>query len=447
MWKFIRSIQLLLLGTGIVCAAFSEDISLSVEEAVVQALKVNFDVQKESYTLKKLQIAQSASWNVLVPTIVYTGALSKSNTIPEASLIDPDPNEWSLNHGLQLTVPLASLLAQNIIDVITPYKQYERGEINADQLLATVSVNVQKSYIDILVSELTVQYLTDKYASAQFKREEAAASFSDGLLDEYSYLQIQFLEIQAKQQLEQQINAHTYLSEQFAILLGYPTNTMFLLTDEIPEIESNDIQQWLGKESIENNHAIRTLAIQRTLNKFYRLKAYFGLIPRISLSWTTMYRFQEDPMVDPWFGGDWGDDLGSLTLTLSIPLGEYHPWSRSAVALRQFNQDIASLSLQSEYLHTTLTQKMDASKRNLMLAMEALAVQEKQVEITTRAFELAEEAYNNGLMKVSDYQDAQDNLYNAQLNVLTYKTDIFKNILDISLLIGDSKPSITTQGK
>lgn len=431
----VCTLFLVLLTPSIVL--FSETISLNLEQAVVRALDSNLDLQKEKYTLKKLKIARSSSWNVIIPTISIGGSLSKQNTETSTNPNGLSSEDWFRRQQINVSTPLGGRLGMSIIDSIIPYKEYELGKITEEQLLTTTSVNVQKAYIKLYITQQQMLLLSEKLATQKLKESDSALSYNSGLLNEYNYLQTQFSVIKSQQAYDLQNNVLKNSNEQFALLLGYPIDTEFELQDEISQVDTDIVDTWLGVNKITQNYTMQSIVIREKILKLNCLKGLFGFIPQFSLSWNMAYVFKEDPI--SWFDDNWGDDLGSLSFSLSIPLSEYHPWSRSGVLLRRLLQDIEINKIDYIQVQESVEQQLIAKKRLLQQAADALSIQETQIEITKRAFELADEAYQQGLMSIVEYQEAQDNLYNAQIDYLSFQADIIQNILNITVLTGEMK--------
>lgn len=420
--------------------AYTETIDMDMETAVMRALEVNFDVKKGQYTLKKARISKFSSWNVLVPNISAGGTLSHLNADIEKTPLNPDPTQWSLRRNITISTPLASRLAQNIIGVFIPYKSYKSGKITYEALLASSIKNIESAYIDLFIASKTLAYQQERLNIEEQKESDAKQSYNSGLTDEYAYLQTQLATLESRQRIEQQQNNYSAKSEQFAIVLDYPLDTEFRLKERIKEINIEDVKDWIIAEDISGNASIQNLAIQEDILKLNRLKTIFGFFPRVNLSWSTSYNYQEKPMENSWFEDNWGGDTGALSYTLSIPISEYHPWSSTAVGLRQLHQDILSNRISQKQTYETQQQVLLIQQRNLETSLHALEIQKTKVKLAKKSFALANEAYAGGLMNITDFNESKDILYKTRLDALTYQGTIIKNILEINIIIGKDIP-------
>lgn len=414
----------------------AETITLTVEEAITRTLEKNFDIQLKEYTMKKLSIAKFASWNAVFPTINANSVLSHANTEP---LSGSSQNQGSLNASLNFSVPLGSNLALGVIDAFIPYKDYKQGKINFDSLLASTTVSVHKAYLDLYIAYETLRYLKEKLLVDEQKSNDAETSFSGGVMDEHTYLKIQLAALVSQIDVDSQKNKFEIFQDQFSLLLEYPLDTEYVLVDKIQEIDPIIIEQWLLSENIAQNKSLQELEVTYDIMKTQRIKAIFGFLPSLTLGYLIRYDLLDDPYKSPWFNDNWSKDLGSLSLTFSFPVSEYHPWSKSVVQLKQLNQDILSNQTSQIQLKQLLLQQLDAEKRSLNGAVSTLNLQKQRINTSKRAYDLANQGYRGGLRNVVDFQEAANELYNAQTSYLSIQADIIKHILNIEILIGQKE--------
>lgn len=443
----IKYVLVMCLLIGLASVSYAETVPIDIESTIERALEVNLDMKKGSYDLKKAKIGKFSSWNVLVPTISAGGSLSRLNEEVKATPAIPEPDEndrWSLSRSISVSVPLAGRLAQNAISVVIPYKSYESGKISYERLMSETVKNVQLAYINLFIAKQTLDYRRERLKLDEYKAEDAKEAFDSGLKDEYSYLQTQLAVANSRQQLSNQENTYQQLSEEMEILLDYPLGTEFEFLEELEDFdvlngEEEDVyDEYLHFKEIDNNYQVRLLLVQQEINKLNRMKNIFGFFPSISLGWQQRYQFQEKPIGEDksWVGDHWGDDLGSLSLSLSVPLSEYHPWSSTAVRVREFNQDIEKNKLELELTEKKQTQELLAAQRSLAAGLESVRVQKETIELAERNAELAEEAYRGGLMKHADYQDAVDALDKARIDKLLYQKAVYESLLHIQIILG-----------
>ena len=94
------------------------------------------------------------------------------------------------------------------------------------------------------------------------------------------------------------------------------------------------------------------------------------------------------------------------------------------------NREIANISYQE--ISNTLRQTVETAYNNALAAIKTYQSTDKQVKARDEAFRMTKQRYNLGAVNFVDYQVAENNLFQAESDLLRAKYDFIfrKKVLD-----------------
>jgi outer membrane protein len=132
----------------------------------------------------------------------------------------------------------------------------------------------------------------------------------------------------------------------------------------------------------------------------------------------------------PGLGDQYKDNRGrSVGINLQIPI--FNGLSaRSAKQRAAINKDLADITLLET--KNTLRQTVETAYNNAQASIKTYQSTEKQVKARDEAFRMTKQRYNLGSVNFVDYQVAENNLFQAQSDLLRAKYDFIfrKKVLD-----------------
>jgi outer membrane protein len=132
----------------------------------------------------------------------------------------------------------------------------------------------------------------------------------------------------------------------------------------------------------------------------------------------------------PSISDQYRDNRGrSVSLSLQIPI--FNGLStRSTMKRAVINRELANITFQET--SNTLRQAVETAYNNALAAIKTYQSTEKQVKARDEAFRMAKQRYNLGAVNFVDYQVAENNLFQAQSDLLRAKYDFIfrKKVLD-----------------
>lgn len=129
-------------------------------------------------------------------------------------------------------------------------------------------------------------------------------------------------------------------------------------------------------------------------------------------------------------GNQYRDNRGrTLGLSITIPIFNGYT-TRSSIQRAAINRDIADIALIET--KNQLRQTVETAYNNAQAAIKTYQSTEKQVRARDEAFRMTKQRYNLGSVNFVDYQVAENNLFQAQSDLLRAKYDFIfrKKVLD-----------------
>jgi outer membrane protein len=349
--------------------------------------------------------------------------------------IDPTTNNFTENEirnsNLSAT---SSLLLWNGFRLLYNMKQsdVDLDAANQDMIKARndVVLNVITLYLNVVFNKELLAVAQVQLKSTQEQLERTKKLVDAGSLPQSNVLDLDAQFATNEVNVIQRENALNLSLLQLKQALQLPASTP--MDVELPQM---DIQsELLINKSAEEIFEVATLSMPEIkgaeLRKESSLYAYRSakgnLYPRLSLngSFTTLYSDQRQQ-----FYPDGGNRGRSLGVTLQIPIFNGLS-SRSAMQRAAINRDLADITLIET--KNTLRQTVETAYNNAVAAIKTYQSTEKQVKARDEAFRMTKQRYNLGSVNFVDYQVAENNLFQAQSDLLRAKYDFIfrKKVLD-----------------
>ena len=461
------SICLISMHTGI-----SQDKKIwTLRELIDYAITNNLAIKRGVYSVESGEINALQSKMTMLPTLNANGSYG----LNWGRTIDPTTNNFTENKVTSSNLGAnSSLLLWNGFRLFYNMKQ---GEIdlsaaNEDLIKARndVILNVITNYLNVVFNKelFTVAQLQLNSTKEQLDRTrklaEAGAVPSADVLDLDAQLATNELNVIQREntlnlsllQLKQSLQLPA--SSEMDVELPQMNIDNLLAIDKTAE-EIYDIAAMTMPE-------IKAAELRKTSALYSYRSAKGNLYPRLSIngSYNTIYSDQRQQFFGdggsqiltsnvgyvqgsntpvlrditaptgqfmvPTLTDQYQDNRGrSVGLSLQIPI--FNGLStRSAVKRAVINREIANISYQE--ISNTLRQTVETAFNNAIASSKTYQSSQRQVKARDEAFRMAKQRYNLGAVNFVDYQVSENNLFQAQSDLLRAKYDFIfrKKVLD-----------------
>lgn len=411
------------------CLRHAQEHNLSIKQA-----ELNATLSKDALTQSKLS---------LLPSLNGTA----SNSYNFGRNIDPYTNTFTVdrvrtnNFGLSSGMTLFNGF-QNINNIRKSNYDYLASQYDAEKVANDVSVNLVTAYLQLMYNKELVAVQTDKQLLSQLQVDRIAKMVEVGRLPKGNLLET---ESQMAQEELQLINAQNQVD--IAVLnikqlLDLSATTPFDIVSPSVVVEANKLV--VGLEEVyaaayTNLPDIKSASTKVSSAERSLAMAQGGRAPRLSLSGSVGTGYSDareqiagidtlngDIIYTEYPFDDQLDDNLSQSLSFSLSLPIFNAWqannsvSRAKIGLLQSKYNL-------QEAENRLRKQIEQAYADALAAHKKYLASTKSVEALSESFRYIEEKYEVELVSTYEYNDAKNNLFQAEADLLQAKYDfIFK---------------------
>lgn len=348
---------------------------------------------------------------------------------------DRTGTDISASAGLRLTLQpgVGETLRQTAVE-------HKRAKIQQDDVEASVSKTVKKSYYAIATERQRLALYEKNFALAQREAFLVNKNYEAGLASELSLLQARYAAASLEPELMKAAQEFRQTLRAFNILIGLSPETEILFTDTLDHIFPKaclpeNIQDRIeARPDVVSARMVLELAQSRrraaTLNRY---------APTVSLSESTAIADLQKDISPP--------ETAVFTLSVSIPLNGYIPGSSTSVGVKELTAAVerAELALRETRIQaveqvTVLTDTLDRLQRSIELTRmnESVAV---------RAYDLSREGYDSGLVTQTDLDSTRQKSLEAGFAVLNAQYLYKAALIELAYALGIEESTLCFPGE
>jgi outer membrane protein TolC len=311
---------------------------------------------------------------------------------------------------------------------------YQSGKISLAKARTELSYTVKKTYYNLVLLQEQLALMDKQIQKAKSDYELTLSKYNKGMVSEIDKLKSQYAYMSLVPDYSSMQNQYTSLLMGFRQMLGLKDGTEIRLTDQIPEIMNIDYEK-LAHLSVTNNPDILLLMQNLKSDENAVALRQASLIPSVSLSYSLSTSFAEDFTRADLFDGDNWIGAGSLNLSVSVPLDPFFPYSATQVQIEtdRNNVEIRRNEIQDQIEQKQLSMVTDILKlKQIEGYIDTLKI---NAQIAEQTLHLVDLSYNAGLKSFLDLQDAENNLFDAQLKLLDARYQYVTTYLDLKYIL------------
>ncbi|RPJ07601.1 MAG: TolC family protein [Spirochaetaceae bacterium] len=395
---------------------------LDLATAVKMALEHSYAVKETMVDFQTAKTMFQTAWSTFYPSSSFSASLSTNNT------------GTKLGAGVNLGLGLG---ASKIFYIQSAGNDFETAQITLNQTKAQLTSQVKKYYWSLVLYARQLGMLESQKDAEARRLETVKARYDLGLVSEIDMLQAEY---EYKSQLvEFQSAQNTYNTNmlQFTQALGINRTTRVNLTDSIPEINGVDADfSAYGMDKTVNNPELKLLGLSYQAVEIAKNNIMSGLFPTLSLGMSVSWAFNRDPFSDPLFDAeDWSSSPG-FSLSVSVPLDCWLPYSQTQTSLLKQDAVLQKLAY-------SIQEKQESVQREVMTLMLDLAQIETQIQsldvnvaLAQKNLALVEQLYENGRKNLLEVKDARNSMTTASVKLVQARLAYLSDILDLEYLLG-----------
>ncbi len=412
------------LGTPLFC---QETTLLTLEDAVNLAKRANSSLILEGLTAHAVERRADLWWNLLVPSASLGVSARNVHSLGGNDAPAQAGTSVTATAGLQLS--LGPSTRETILQTSLARDAALLSLMERERYVAR---EVKKSYYALLADREALSLAEVDLELAARQAELVKKNYDNGLASELSLLEATYAAAAIEPKIQEARREYRSALRSFAILLGLePTASLeldgSLSTLAIPAPAMKDLSSLV--ESVPSVRvALLELERAESLFRAARLQRYG---PTISASETVSSQDIDE--------GLWPLRSGTFSLSVSIPLNGYLPFSKETLSSLDAKDSVAraveSLSLARKDSHARIL-ALSESLEGFSQGIELAAMNER---LATRAYELSGQGYRSGLVTQTELDSARQRLLESRLASLTAALRYETGLIDLAHELGVSE--------
>jgi outer membrane protein TolC len=387
--------------------------TLDIDTAVSLALNNNLTLERARIETAGAKRKAGRSWNSLIPSLGANAFTGRPTSIINS--VNSNGNEWTPGFSLSANMMLSPAI---FMDIRQAKEEYELGNINYETARQELEFQVRRLYYQLLLLKENVSLANQNAASAQSRYDQTLVLRRTGQASNLDELSAR-LDLQTQKTNARNIETiYANALDGLKTLLMIPEEEAIILNGSLDfSIGAMPVSQ--NRESLSAVLLRKSIEVLETQRRAARTRAY---APVLNFSW------EASPLYS---NNDWMDPDGRFSITLSLMLDNFFPWSP---AKEQIDSLRDSIAVQKSLLRETLMNSRNAVRqleRNIAQSAETLKTLALNVTLAEETREMYEEAYRQGTSDFQSLRSARDSLSFAQNSVLEEQYNLAAAILEL----------------
>jgi outer membrane protein TolC len=393
------------------------EVPLDIETAVRIALEKNLSLERSRMESASAKRRYDRSWNGLIPSL-GTGVLAahpSSITGP----VPPETNTWTPGFSLSVTLQLSPSI---ITDIERTKEDYEAGLLNYAAARQDLEFQVRRLYYQLLLLQANTELMEQNAAGAQSRYEQIRTQQRTGQasnLDELSArLDVQTQQTNTRSAMTTYNNALDSLKQ---LLMISPEESIVLRGDlQTLSLAGESTEARLSGEAPAIGVLRKTISSLETQRRGLRVSSY---APSLNLSWNA----------SPLYSGrtnEWIDN-GQFSVSLSMSLDNFFPWSRTKEDIDSLSDSIAMLQNHLQENIVSHQNVVQALRRNIIQSGETIETLRLNLTLAGETYKAYEDSYRRGASDLQRLYSARDNVLLAENQLLAEQYNLAAAILEL----------------
>jgi len=395
---------------------------ISVDDAVILAADNNISLKRQRINLETLERKNKYAWAGISPSFDLGGGMQ----------IPMEKKSQAADYSYSVTATVSLTLTPSLYSSIKDARlKYENGKTSYEEAVKQIELNVRKLFYSLLSTKESINLQRRNMETSRLRYENNRDKYNRGQLSELALLQSQYSYESQRPAIESAEIAYQNAIASFKQTLGLPQNVKIELAGSLSDAIPPD--SFTVSQTVEELPAIKKLEKNIELQKNsllnQRLSAYGpSIIGRYSYGKTG--NSNSKGFEDLQTTGN------SISISVSIPLDGYMPWSRNGQAIADLKAGIKDLELQLENEKTTAALNLQNSIKNIILKQSQMDMLNQNVELAQRAYDMTLTAYNHGSQDLLALQMASDSLLKARTDRESQIYNLICAVLDLENTLG-----------
>jgi outer membrane protein TolC len=316
---------------------------------------------------------------------------------------------------MQISPGIAAAIAQT-------KEEYAAGRINYEAARRETEFQVRRLYCQILLLKANVELAEQNAATAESRYRQINAQYRTGQASNLDELSARLDAQTQKTNILSAQAAYNNALDSLKYLLIIPAEEKFIPEGDLQIFfviaQAPDVQ---GAESLHISALRKTIAALKAQRTSARINSY---APSLNFSWNA------SPLYSDTSGG-WVDNGGQFSISLSIKLDNYLPWSPAKEQIDSLSDAITaqqSALAEAALNHQNTIQKL---MRNIAQSTETIETLRLNVTLAEENHKMHEDSYRKGAADLQSLYNARDSVSLAHNKLLSEQYNLISAILEL----------------
>lgn len=425
----------MVLGSGLAKAQQAQDsLIINLDQAIEIALEESNSIKIADLTIVKSGYAKKGTYAALYPNINASGSYQRTLKKQVMAMdfngqsMEIAVGKWNnVNAGVSAAMPLINAqlwqtLKLSALDVELAVEQARSSKIS-------MVAQVKKAYYAVLLAQQVHEVYKDVYDNAVKNYESTEQLYNAGKTSEYEYLRASVNVKNAEPNVYSSLTAIELAIWQLKAVMGIDLETRIGVQGNIDQYKDELLTYTVSNDvNLENNSTLTQLSIQNEqLERSIKMVKY-QYIPTLSASFSYNYIAMGDDFKFKW------NPYSVAGISLNLPIFDGF---QKRNTIRQYKASQNMLELSIEDTERNLRVAFKNYENEITTFMKNYAAAESTVEMAQRSYDIAEKMYELGKTTLTELNDAQLALVQAQLTMSRTVYNFMVTKASIEELIGD----------
>jgi len=418
---------------------------LNLKSAIQIGLKNNRELKIASARLKEAKAELGVARSSFFPSIELKGNYSYLGVVPEAEMMSlgyvPMPTMTDpYRHTHTMEIFKMQMARQNNYDASVTVTQpiFMWGRLKNNYTIANIKLKIEEenylstklkvikeiksAFYNYLIAKKNAELMEESFNQMSENVKSAEVNYKAGIITKYDFKSI-------KIQLDN-MEPSLVISKNFVALSKKGLKNVLGIDKDDFEIES-DIKykritydyNKLEKEMLNGNPTLKILSYQKEIMD--RVISLSRANNKPSLVGIFNYKYTYLPEDDTTFGSS-EPNSWTVALSLSIPVSEWFPWSKTMNQIDKSKADYDTAKLNYEQVKDGLLINLQQTHLEIESQYDVIDTQNKNIENAEDTYQFRKKQYASGLIRYTELIDAQVALTKAKKN---YLEAIFKYVM------------------
>jgi outer membrane protein TolC len=392
--------------------------TLDIENAVRIGLEKNLSLERSRIESAMAKRKHDRSWNSLIPSL-GAGAAAAHPT----SITGPLPSEadvWMPGFSFSASLQFSPSI---IADIERTKEEYETGLLSYTAARQDMEFQIRRLYYQLLLLRANTELMEQNAASAQSRHEQIRAQQRAGQASNLDELSAR-LDVQTQQtNVRNAMTAYENALDSLKQLLMIPPEENISLRGDLQDlfVTGEYARAEIPGDPLTIGILRQTISSLEVQRRGLRISAYS---PVLNLSWNA------SPVYNNGRTGEWMDN-GQFSITLSMKLDNFLPWSQ---AKEQIDSLSDSIAIQQNHLQESLLNHQNTVRnlrRNIAQSAATIETMRLNVTLAVETLGMYEEAYRRGAADLQSVYSARNNVQLAENQLLSEQHNLIVAILKL----------------